>query len=106
MQKVIIDKNKCESYKTFYEIIYTELEGKLIPDWEEYDNLHYNADLLDEFLWYAYDDIGFEFVMINFDSDRLTNLKTYDDYEWKLIFEVLRSFTEKYPKNKLTIVNE
>lgn len=44
--------------------------------------------------------------MINFDIDRLTNLKTYDDYEWKLIFEVLRSFTEKYPKNKLTIVNE
>lgn len=106
MQKVIIDKNKCESYKTFYEIIYKELDGKGYIDWEDYENLHYNADLLNEFLWYVQCNQDTEFVMVNFDIDRLKNLKTYDDYEWQLIFKVLNRFITEYPKNKLTIVNE
>lgn len=102
--KVIIDKTKCESYKTFYKIIYKELDGKGYIDWEDYENLHYDADLLDEFLWYVHVNQDTEFVMLNFDLDRFKNQKTYDDYEWNLILDVLESFVKKYPKNKLTIV--
>ena len=46
---VPIDKKKCSTFKTFYEIIYKEPNGKSIPDWEAYENLSFHADLLIEF---------------------------------------------------------
>ena len=29
---VTIDKKQCPTFKTFYEIVYKELDGKRIPD--------------------------------------------------------------------------
>lgn len=104
MKKITIDKNKCESYKTFYEIIYNEFDGKHMIDWEEYDNIHYNAGALDEFLWYVSEN-NTEFVMVNFDTDKIKEQKTYDDYEWNIILTVLKRFVYEHPNNKLTFVN-
>lgn len=105
MKKITIDKNKCQSYKTFYEIVYNEFDGKHMVDWEEYDNIHYNADMLNEFLWYV-SDINTEFVMMNFDIDRIKEQKTYDNYEWNILLEVLQDFVKDYPNNKLTFKTE
>lgn len=101
--RLVIDKNKCESYKTFYETIYRQLDGKDYIDWEQYDNLCYSADMLNEFLWYVNCIVNTEFVMANFDIDRMKEPKTYDDYEWQLIFKILRDFVKDYPNNKLTV---
>ncbi len=105
MQKVIIDKDKCESFKTFYEIVYRELQGKTYIDWAEYENLNYFADMLNEFLWYVHNEQDTEFVMVNFDLDKIKNQKTYDNYEWEIILKVLHRFVTEYPSNKLTFVN-
>lgn len=104
MKQVVIDKNKCESYKTFYEIIYKFYDGKHVVDWEEYENLDYHADMLDEFLWYVAEK-NTEFVLVNFDLEGIRKPKTYDDYEWDIILKVLEDFVKKYPANKLTFVN-
>lgn len=106
MKTLTIDKNKCESYKSFYEIVYDFFDGKHMIDWEECDNMLYSADMLSEFLWYASYDGETEFVMLNFDIDRLKNNKTYDDYKWQLIFKVLDRFVNQYPSNKLTIATD
>lgn len=103
---LVIDKSKCESYKKFYEIVYSQLNGKGYIDWEQYDNLHYNADMLNEFLWYAHNLVNTEFVMMNFDIDRIKEQKTYDNYEWNIILEVLQDFVKDYPNNKLTFKTE
>ena len=101
---ITIDKNKCESYKTFYETIYKQLNGKGYIDWEDYDNINYNAGLLYEFLWYAHDIVNTEFVMVNFDLDKIQRQKTYDDYEWNIILKVLNDFVKDYPNNKLKFI--
>lgn len=103
--KIVIDKNKCESYKMFYEILYKELDGKHIIDWEDCENLCYSGDLLNEFLWYV-NDQNTEFVMMNFDIDKIKEQKTFDNYKWNIILEVLESFVQKHPNNTLTFVNK
>ena len=55
MQEIIFDRNNYESYKDFYVQIYKDLDGKSFGDWRAYDNLNYNADMIDEFLWYNND---------------------------------------------------
>ena len=105
MKKITIDKSKCESYKTFYEIVYNEFYGKRIPDWEDYNNMHYSADMLNEFLWYV-NDRNTEFVMVNFDINKIKEQKTLDNYKWNIILEVLEDFVKDYPNNKLTFKTE
>lgn len=99
---VTIDKKQCPTFKTFYEIVYKELDGKRIPDWEAYENLNYHADLFNEFLWYV-NDMNIDFVLLNTDVEKIKDEKTYDDYEWNLIIEILTEFVMKYPNNTLTI---
>lgn len=103
--QIVIDKKNCESYKTFYEIIYKVFDGKHMIDWEENENLCYSADMLDEFLWYVSEE-NTEFVMINFDIAKIKEQKTYDNYEWNIILKVLDRFVHDYPDNKLTFVKE
>ncbi len=100
MKEIIFDKNKYSSYKDFYSQIYKDLEGQKIPDWEDYDDLHYNADLLDEFLWYCHND-NIKYIFVNFDKEKIKLQKIYDDYEYNLVIEIFEEFVEKYPNNKL-----
>ncbi len=100
MKEIVFNKKKYDSYKDFYIQIYRDLEGKEIPDWEDYDALHYNADLLDEFLWYCHND-NIKYIFVNFDKEKIALQKNYDDYQFQIIIEIFEDFVEKFPNNKL-----
>ena len=98
MKEIVFNKKDCPSYKDFYEKICIELESKKIPDWEDYDNLHYNADFLNEFMWYNHDlDLHFKFIGYN---------KEKVNFQWQLIFEVVEDFCKKYPNKKVEFWDE
>lgn len=105
MKKLVIDKKVCLTYKEFYTFLYNELEGKSIPDWEDYDDLEYDANMLNEFLWYCHND-NIHFIFKNFNLEKIKNYKSYENYQWNLIIEVIEDFVTKYPNNKLVFINE
>ena len=105
MKKLIYDRKQLNSYKEFYEKIYIDLDGKGMNDWEKFEYLGYNADNLNEFLWYC-QDRNVSFIFKNFDLNKVKGQKNYEDYKWNLIFEVFEEFVKKYPNNKLEFINE
>ena len=105
MRELVYDKNELKSFKNFYEKIYSEFDVVNRSDMEDYPNLGYNADLLNEFLW-GFQDDNLLFVMKNFDLDKIKEQKSYEDYEWGLIFQVLNRFVTNYPNNKMIFIND
>ena len=105
MKEIIIDKKTCLTYKEFYTYLYNELDGKNIPDWEDYDDLEYDANMLNEFLWYCHND-NIQFIFKNFDLGKITNYKNYENFQWKLIIEVIEDFVKKYSNNTLDFIDE
>ena len=105
MKEIIFNKLMYESYKDFYVQIYKDLDGKSFGDWQAYDNLNYNADMLDEFLWYNNDN-NIKYVFINFDLEIIKQEITFDDYKWRIIFDVFKDFIKQYPNNTMEIINE
>lgn len=104
MKKLIYDRNELKTYKEFYEKLYEDLKGTEIPDWNKFEYLGYNADKLEEFLWYCHGD-GNKYIFKNFDLEKIKNSKNYEDYEWRLIFEIFNDFVNKYTNNKLEFNN-
>ena len=100
MKEVIFDKNEYKSYKDFYVQIYKDLDGAHTIDWEQYDNLCYSADALDEFLWYKAEE-NICYIFKNFDRGRIAKQRTYDDYEYSLIIRIFERFAKNYPNNKV-----
>lgn len=98
MKEVIFDKNEYKSYKDFYVQIYNDLDGAHIIDWERYENLCYNADALNEFLWYIEEENN-KYIFVNFDKEQIAKRKTYDDYEYGLIIKIFERFAKNYPNN-------
>lgn len=105
MKEIIFNKQMCESYKDFYVQIYKDLDGKSFGDWKAHENLNYNADMLDEFLWYN-NDKNIKYVFINFDLEIIKQEKTFDDYKWRIIFDVIQDFVKEYPNNAMEIIKE
>ncbi len=105
MNEIILDKNNYNSYKDFYTQIYKDLDGKSIPDWEQYQDLCYSADGLNEFLWYCHNDSN-TYIFKNFDVEKIKSQKTFDDYKYSIIIEVFTEFVEEYPNNKLIFIND
>lgn len=105
MKKVIYDRKQLNSYKDFYEKLYADMDGKNMIDWEKFEYLGYDADNLNEFLWYCSDNNS-HFIFKNFDLDKINNYKNYENYKWFLIFKVFKRFVEQYSNNKLEFVNE
>ncbi len=108
MKKLIYDRNIIKDYKDFYERIYVDLDGAGMNDWETFDSLGYSADKLNEFLWYCHQD-NFHIIFKNFDLDAIKNAETaknYENYKWKLIFEVFKDITKKFPNNKIEFIND
>lgn len=93
MKEIIFNKQMYESYKDFYAQIYKDLDGKSFGDWQAYENLNYNADMLDEFLWYNHDK-NIKYIFIGFDLEKIKQEKTYDDYKWRIIFDVIQDFVK------------
>ena len=106
MRKITFNKNsyksKDETYKDFYHDLCLQLDRKNVIDWQDdfYKDLRYNADFLDEFLWYCSDD-DTNYVFVGIDIEKIENYKTYDQYEWSLILKVFNRFVEQYPNNTL-----
>lgn len=100
MKEIIFDRKNYKSYKDFYTQLYIDLDGKNLSDWEDYDDLHYNAGLLDEFLWYYHND-SIKYVFKNFDKVKIQQQKNYDNYEYNLIIEIFEDFVKEYPNNQL-----
>lgn len=105
MKQIIFDKKELECYKDFYIQVYKDLDGKDFMDWEDYENLNYNPNILDEFLWYN-NNKNIKFIFIGFDLEKIQQEKSYDDYEWKIIFEVISDFVKEYPNNAMEIIKE
>ena len=99
-REIVFDRNNYKSYKDFYSQIYKDLDGKDNPDFEEYDDFHYNADLLDEFLWYCHND-NVKYIFVGFDQTEIALEKTYDDYEFNIVIKIFKRFVNKYPNNEL-----
>ncbi len=105
MKEIIFNKRNYESYKDFYVQIYKDLEGKTIIDWEEYDNLHYSADALNEFLWYCRTQNN-KYIFVNFDKVQIKLQRSYDNYEYNIILTVFERFVKDYPNNQLEFRTE
>ena len=106
MKEVIFNRKDYKSYKDFYHDLCVKLNKDRFIDWRgEYENLGFNADLLNEFLWYCHDD-NLHIKMLNFDTEKISKKKTYEDYKWNLIIEVLNYFALTYSNNKLEYINE
>ena len=39
-------------------------------------------------------------------NDKIKQEKSYDDYEWKIILEVIKDFVNQYPNNTMEIIKE
>ena len=99
MKEIIFDKNDYKSYKDFYHDVCIKLDKDSFIDWNgQYEDLGYNADLLDEFLWYCHED-NLKCVFINFDKEQIVKQSTYDDYEYGLIIKIFERFAKNYPNN-------
>ena len=100
MKEVIFNRKNYNSYKDFYTQIYKDLDGKSIPDWEDYQDLCYSADALNEFLWYCHND-NIKYSFVNFDKGKIALQKNYDNYEYNIIIRVFERFVANYPNNTL-----
>lgn len=100
MKEIIFDRKKYKSYKDFYTQLYKDLDGLHTIDWENCEDLHYEADHLDEFLWYKEEE-SIRYVFFNFDIDRIKKQKSYNDYEFNLILKIFERFVKEYPNNSM-----
>ena len=99
------NQKTCKSYKDFYEKICEDLALWEDGDLCGYENLHYNADLLNEFLWGVHND-NILFRFIGYDKEKIVNGKTSEAYEWGLIFKIVERFCKNYPNNKVEFIEE
>ncbi len=104
MKEVIFNisdyKTPYETYKDFYKDIFIKLDGEHNIDFAEMPDLHFRADILNEFMWYNSDN-DLKLVFVGLDLDKIQARKTYDDYEWGLIVKIMKRFVERYPNNTL-----
>ncbi len=105
MKEIVFNRKNYKTYKDFYTQIYKDLDGKSIPDWEDYQDLCYSADALNEFLWYCHND-NLKFVFVNFDKEKIALQKNYDDYEYNIVFKVFDRFVKNYQNNQLIVKME
>ena len=94
-----------QDFKKFYErfCVDTKLEEDI--DLCSYENLCYNADLLNEYL-FGCQDMDIHFKFIGFDIEEINEAKTHNNWEWSLIFKVLNRFVKKYPNNTIEFIEE
>ena len=104
MKEVIFNisdyKTPYETYKDFYKDIFIKLDGKGIIDFENMPDLHFHADILNEFMWYNHNE-NLKLVFVGLDLDKIKKRQTYDDTRWELIISVMEDFVKKFPNNTL-----
>ena len=105
MKKLIYDRKQLGTYKEFYEKLYEDMDGKNMIDWEDFNYLGYDGNNLNEFLWYCHDR-NIHYIFKNFDLERINNYKNFENYQWNIIFEIIKDFVKDYPNNTLEFIND
>jgi len=103
--ELVYKKSECKTYKDFYEKICKDLKLNEHINMCDYENLYYDADMLNEFMW-GYHDDNITFKFIGYDREKVRQCKTYDDYQWNSIFNILEYFVDDYPNNSLVFLDE
>lgn len=104
-KEVIFNKKDYQSYKDFYKDICIKLDAKDDMNCLEPEDLQYNPNILNEFLWDC-KKIGIKYIFIGFDTEEIQKLKTTDDIEYSYILKVFKRFIDNYPNNSLEIRSE
>lgn len=101
MKEIIFNRKEYESYKDFYRDVCIKLNKDRFIDWKgNYENLGYNGNLLAEFLWYCHNDNN-KYIFVNFDKEKISLQKNYDDYEYNIIIYYFEKLIKEYPNNQL-----
>ena len=101
--EIIFNKKDYNSHKDFYQDIYNKLDGKSMPDWEQYGTL--GGTLLDEFLWYCHNDNS-HYIFLNFDVEKINQEKSYEDRQYALILRIFDDFIKEFPNNTIEFRND
>lgn len=99
-KEIVFDRKKYQSFKDFYIQVYKDMDAKSNPDFEYYENLGYNGDLLAEFLWYCHND-NIRYIFVGFDKEQIALQKNFDDYKYNIVIKVFEDFVKDYPNNEL-----
>ena len=106
MKQIIFNKKDYKDYRDMYHDICVKLDKNRFLDWQDdYEDLNYNGNLLNEFLWYCHND-SINIILLNFNREKISTPKNYDDYEYNIIIRKLEEFTEEFPNNTLEYKNE
>ena len=101
MKEIIFNKSDYDSYKDFYHDLCIKLNKDRFIDWkDEYQDLNYDGNLLNEFLWYCCDDNS-KYVFVNFDKEKIKLEKNFEDYQYAIILRAFERLVKDYPNNKL-----
>lgn len=100
MKEIIFNKKDYKSYKDFYIDICKKMDAKNNLNCLHPIDLGFNGNILNEFLWdYSLDNI--HYIFIGFDKNMILSEKNYDNYHYKIIFEIFEDFIKDYPNNSL-----
>ena len=55
--------------------------------------------------WYCHDR-NIHYIFKNFDLERINNYKNFENYQWNIIFEIIKDFVKDYPNNTLEFIND
>ncbi len=106
MKQIIFNKKDYKDYRDMYHDICVKLDKNRFLDWQDdYEDLNYNGNLLNEFLWYCHND-SINIILLNFNREKISTPKNYDDYEYNIIIRKPEEFTEEFPNNTLEYKNE
>ena len=100
MREIIFNKNNYNTYKDFYEDIFKELDGDKFVDFDELKNCNYNADILNEFMWYN-SRKNIKYIFKNFNIEEINQQQTIDDYEYSMIIGIFKDFANEYSNNEV-----
>lgn len=101
MKEIVFNKCNYKSYKDMYHDICVKLDKDRFIDWQDdYNDLEYNGNLLSEFLWYCHND-NVKYIFVNFDKAKIKLEKSFDDYQYAIIFRVFERFVKQYSNNQL-----
>ena len=106
MKEIVFNKKEYKSFKDFYHDVCIKLRKNRFIDWrDDYDDLGYSGDLLNEFLWYCHDDSN-KYIFINFDLEEIKNKMTFDNYKWRIILKVFSEHVQEFPNNQIEFRDE
>lgn len=106
MKQIIFNKKDYKSYKDFYHDVCVKLNKDRFIDWDgEYEDLCYDGNLLNEFMWYCSKDNN-KYIFIGFDRDKIAQKKNFDDYQYEIVINIFERLEKEHPNNKVEFITD